>query len=51
VRSYILITLVVVDGNKVLGYPIGAVSDYIAMVTLSQMQLSDGCGGCQAFSI
>jgi hypothetical protein len=44
VRSYILSTLVLVDGNKVLGYPIGAISDYIAMVTLSQMQLTDGCG-------
>jgi len=44
VRSYILLTLVVVDGNRVLGYPIGAISDYVAMVTLSQMQLTDGCG-------
>lgn len=44
VRSYILSTLVVVDGNKVLGYPIGSISDYIAMLTLSQMRLTDGCG-------
>ncbi len=44
VRSYILFTLVVVDGNKVMGYPIGSISDYIAMVTLSQMRLTDGCG-------
>jgi hypothetical protein len=44
VRSYILSTLVLVDGNKVLGYPIGAISDYIAMLTLSQLRLTDGCG-------
>ena len=44
VRSYILSTLVLVDGNKVMGYPIGAISDYIAMLTLSQMRLTDGCG-------
>jgi hypothetical protein len=44
VRSYILMTLVVVDGNKVLGYPVGSISDYIAMMTLSQIRLTDGCG-------
>jgi nicotinamidase-related amidase len=27
-----------------LGYPIGAISDYIAMLTLSQLRLTDGCG-------
>jgi hypothetical protein len=44
VRSYILSTLVLVDGNKVVGHPIGAISDYIAMLTLSQVRLTDGCG-------
>jgi hypothetical protein len=44
VRSYILSTLVLVDGNRVLGHPIGSISDYIAMLTLSQMRLTDGCG-------
>jgi hypothetical protein len=44
VHSFILFTLVVVDGRKVLGYPISAISDYIAMLTLSQVRLSDGCG-------
>jgi hypothetical protein len=44
VRSYILSTLVLVDGNKVLGYPIGSISDYIAMLTLSQLRLTDSCG-------
>ena len=39
-----LFTLVVVDGRKVLGYPLSAISDYIAMLTLSQVRLSDGCG-------
>jgi hypothetical protein len=27
-----------------LGYPLGAISDYIAMLTLSQVRLIDGCG-------
>src|ERR1700744_2733375 len=44
VYSFILFTLVVVDGRKVLGYPITAISDYIAMLTLSQVRLIDVCG-------
>jgi hypothetical protein len=44
VHSYILFTLVVVDGKKILGYPIGSISDYIAMIVLSQVRLMDGCG-------
>jgi hypothetical protein len=44
VHSFILFTLVIVDGRKVLGYPLRAISDYIAMLTLSQVRLSDGCG-------
>jgi hypothetical protein len=44
VRSYILFTLVVIDGKKILGYSIGSISDYIAMVVLSQVRLIDGCG-------
>jgi len=44
VHSFILFTLVVVDGRKVFGYPISAISDYIAMLTLSQVRLSEGCG-------
>ena len=44
VHSFMLFTLVVVDGRKVLGYPLSAISDYIAMLTLSQVRLSDGCG-------
>ena len=43
VRSFILFTLVIVDGRKILGYPLRAISDYIAMLTLSQVRLSDGC--------
>lgn len=44
VHSYILFTLVVIDGKKILGYSIGSISDYIAMVVLSQVRLMDGCG-------
>jgi hypothetical protein len=44
VHSFVLFTLVVVDGRKTLGYPLGAISDYIAMLTLSQVRLIDGCG-------
>jgi hypothetical protein len=42
--SFIVFTLVVVDTNKVTGYGIGSISDYIAMVTLAQIRLADGCG-------
>jgi hypothetical protein len=42
--SYIVFALVVVDTNKVTGYPIGPISDYIAMLSLSQTRLIDGCG-------
>ena len=44
VHTFILFSLVVVDGRKVLGYPLRAISDYIAMLTLSQVRLTDGCG-------
>lgn len=44
VQSFMLFTLVIVDGRKVLGYPLGAITDYIAMLILSQVRLSEGCG-------
>jgi hypothetical protein len=44
VHSFILFTLVVVDGKKISGYTLGAISDYIAMLTLSQVRLIDRCG-------
>jgi membrane-associated protease RseP (regulator of RpoE activity) len=44
VHSFMLFTLVVVDGTKVLGYSLSAISDYIAMLTLSQVRLTDSCG-------
>lgn len=44
VQSFILFTLVVVDGKKILGYPLGAIADYIAMLTLAQVRLIDHCG-------
>jgi hypothetical protein len=44
VQSFILFTLVVVDGKKILGYPLGAIADYIAMLTLAQVRLIDRCG-------
>jgi len=43
-KSHIMSALVVIDTNKVVGYPIGSISDYIAMVTLQQTRLIDGCG-------
>jgi hypothetical protein len=42
--SHIISVLVVIDTNKVVGYPIGSISDYIAMVTLQQTRLIEGCG-------
>ena len=44
VRSSIVFVLVVVDTNKVIDYPIGAVSDYIAVLALTKPRLLDGCG-------
>jgi hypothetical protein len=42
--SAIVHTLVLVDSNRINGYAIGALSDYIAMLTLSQAQSLDDCG-------
>jgi hypothetical protein len=42
--TYIFFTLVVVDTTKVVGYPIGPIADYVAMMTLSQTRLVDSCG-------
>ena len=44
VSSHILFVLVVIDTNKVTDYPIGSISDYVAMATLSQTRIIDGCG-------
>jgi len=43
-ESFIVFALVVVDTKKITDYTIGAISDYIAMMALSQMRLTDGCG-------
>jgi hypothetical protein len=44
VRSSIVFVLIVVDTNKVTGYPIGAIADYVAVMALSKPRLLDGCG-------
>jgi hypothetical protein len=44
VRSSIVFVLVVVDTSKVTGYPIGAISDYIAVLALTKPRIFDGCG-------
>jgi len=44
VRSSIVFALIVVDTNKVTGYPIGAIADYIAVMALTKPRLADGCG-------
>jgi hypothetical protein len=43
-QSWIVFALIVVDTGKVTGFPIGSISDYIAMMTLQQTQLIEGCG-------
>lgn len=43
-RSLIVHVLVVADTGKVTGYTIGSISDYLAMLVLSQTQSSDTCG-------
>jgi hypothetical protein len=44
VRSSIVFALVVVDTGKVTGYPIGAISDLVAVLALSKPRNLDGCG-------
>jgi hypothetical protein len=41
--SLIVNALVVVDANKVQGMPIGPISDYVAMLVLSQSKSPDSC--------
>jgi hypothetical protein len=36
--------VIVADANKIVGHPIGAISDYLAMLTLTQPFNSDRCG-------
>jgi hypothetical protein len=43
-QTWIVFALIVVNTTKVTGYAIGPVSDYIAMMTLQQTQLTDSCG-------
>jgi hypothetical protein len=42
-RSGIGAVILVVDTTKVVGYPIGAIADYVAMLTLSVAQSPDHC--------
>jgi hypothetical protein len=41
--SGIGIVILVVDTTKVVGYPIGTIADYLAMLTLSVVQSPDNC--------
>jgi hypothetical protein len=41
--SGIGIVILVVDTTKVVGYPIGSIADYLAMLTLSVVQSPDNC--------
>jgi hypothetical protein len=43
-RTLLVNALMVADTNKVIGYEIGSIFDYIAMLVLSQTQSLDGCG-------
>lgn len=44
VSSHFIFVLVVVNTNQITDYTIGSLSDYIGMLSLSQIQLIDGCG-------
>jgi hypothetical protein len=44
VRSFILFTLVIVDGKKMEGYKLRSIADYVAMLALAQVRLTEGCG-------
>src|SRR5262249_42760369 len=37
--------LIVADANKVAGYPVGQLADYLAMLALSQASAPDDCAG------
>jgi hypothetical protein len=43
-ESYIVFVLVVIDTNNITGHAIGAISDYIAVLSLAQTSLADTCG-------
>jgi hypothetical protein len=43
-RTLLVHALMVADTNKVIGYEIGSISDYLAMLVLSQTQSLDSCG-------
>ncbi len=43
-RTLLLHALMIADTKKVIGYEIGSISDYIAMLVLSQTQSLDACG-------
>jgi hypothetical protein len=42
-RSEFLTVTIVIDSNKILGYPLGALADDIAMMALAQTKSFDGC--------
>lgn len=44
ISSGIINVLIVADGNKMLGRPIGAIADYVAVLTLTQAFASEQCG-------
>jgi len=44
VQSSIIFVLIVVNTNEVTDHPIGAISDYIAVLALTKPRLLDGCG-------
>jgi hypothetical protein len=41
--SQVVLALIVVDANAIKGMPIGPLSDYLAMLTLSQTRSADSC--------
>lgn len=43
-RTLLVHALMVADTKKVIGYEIGSISDYLAMLVLSQTQSLDSCG-------
>jgi hypothetical protein len=43
--SLIVAAFIIVDSSKVAGMEIGSISDYLAVLTLTQAQPSEGCGG------
>ena len=43
ISSQVVLATIIADRNKITGLTIGSLSDYIAVLTLTQARMSEGC--------